>query len=118
MADNNPAETYRLAYKELLQETNQVQSRIGKLEEIASLLSGRAWQKITFSTGGGQVIGIGMRKVTTKPVLFLICQRQTIFIRESPSGRESMTIVNSCTQTFRRKISRRFRRQVMSTTKR
>lgn len=69
MADNNPAETYRLAYKELLQETNQVQSRIGKLEEIASLLSGRAWQKITFSTGGGQVIGIGMRKVTTKPVL-------------------------------------------------
>jgi hypothetical protein len=46
MADNNPAETYRLAYKEALQETQRAQSLIDKLEAIVNLLHGDGWKNV------------------------------------------------------------------------
>jgi hypothetical protein len=51
MANNSPAETYRLAYKEALQETQRAQSLVDKLEAIAGLVQGNGWKNVGLTSG-------------------------------------------------------------------
>jgi hypothetical protein len=55
--NNNPAETYRLAYKEALEETKRVQALIDRLDAITAALRGKGWKSVGLSTGASQSIG-------------------------------------------------------------